>query len=394
MSRHRHTHRRASVYMAVVAVVSIVSVLVLTGAALRKQIHERATLGGEESAARRLARSASELVIQQSRADETAFKEKCATGSIFSGLTVQPGTISAMVLDAQTKAVPGETTTQYRVVADARAGRARSRLAFTLETPDDPLGAAINSHAAALAYWPMDEINEAQANDEVSGFHGIYGSPSVAGLETHLHGNPAPRMGWHNEFVRVAHNAAFQTGSGTLAFWVRINLEPSGNNSLTIVSKERTPLDSSLSLTLSVNKDYLVYRLRNSTESRTLEVDNGVIRFGEWQFMAITWGPRGMELYVDGEREAISSIFVLGLSQIGTPPFPWYRAPNTQDWYFGVRNVPEYGFQQSEPLLGSIARVSLFNQQLNSPTIAELGTLSSVEPGFLVVPESFARVTD
>jgi hypothetical protein len=372
----------------------MVTVLVLTGAALRKQIHERATMGGDEAAARRLARSASELVVHQSRSGEAAFREMSATGVIFSDLAVQPGTISATVLDAQTKGVPSQATTQYRVVADARAGRARSRLGFTLETPDDPLGAAIAEHPAAVAYWPMDEVNQPQATEQIAGHHGVYGSQSVSGLETHIHGNPVPRMGWHNEFVRVPHGSAFQTGDGTLVFWVRVNLEPQGNIRLTLVSKERVPLDSSLSLILYADDDDLVYTLSNAGQSRSIRLDNDILRFGEWQFIAITWGARGMEIYIDGQLAGRQSSFMLGLAQVGTQPFPWYRAPNTQDWYFGVRNVPEYGFQQSEPLLGSMARVSLFNQQLDESAIAKLGTLSSVEPGFVLVPESFARVTD
>lgn len=387
---------RGSVYLAVVAVVAMVGVLALTGVALRKQMIERSMIGSEAASARRLARSATELILARSQSNPEWFRTESYTGTIFENLMLDGSgaTLSASVVDANTKGAPGDATRLFRLVADARSGRARSRLSFLLETPDDPLGSAVGRHSASVCYWPMDEVNQAQAEEQLRSLHGVYGSPSVAGMETHVHGGPAPRMGWNSEFVRVPHDSAFELVNGTLAFWARINLEPWEDYRATLVSKERHPTDASLSLILAVHKDHLVYTLYNSSQSESIRVPNDKLRFGEWQHFAITWGEDGMELFVDGERLASSSSIRIGLGQVGTSPFPWYRPANTQDWYFGVRDVPQYGFQQSASMLGSLARVALFNDQLDESQIARLRALSSVEPGFVLVPGSFARVTD
>lgn len=389
--------RRGSVYLAVVAVVAMVTVLVLSGVTLRKRINERAAIGNDSAAVRRLARSGSELVVEHARRDAAAFQTLAATGVVFSDLAVKPGVVSATVRDADTKGLPVESTTNFRVVTDATAGAARSRLSFLLEAPDDPLGIAIHGYAHAVAYWPLHEVNDSIAVDEIAGRNGTYGSPSVAGIETHTHGNPAPRMAWNNEFVRVPHDSSFELAEGTLAFWARFNTKPDNDDEqdrLYIVVKERSSLDSSMSLVIYLDEDDLVYSLIRSGESRSLRVSESKIKVGSWHVIAVTWGARGMELYLNGKREAQQTSYLNGLSQFSVPPLPWYRPANTQDWYFGVRNKPRSGFQQSQSMKGSMGRVSLFSQQLTESELTKLYSLSSMKPGFVIVPGSFARVTD
>ena len=100
-------------------------------------------------------------------------------------------------------------------------------------------------------------------------------------------------------------------------------------------------------------------------------------------------GSAGMELYLDGVREQreTGTGYTLGLG-LGL------GFTNDFDWYFGVRNIPLGAAGQSNPTRGSVARVALFSERLSGSKIRELYEASSVEPGFRVVPGSFARVVD
>ncbi|MCC5822588.1 MAG: LamG domain-containing protein [Phycisphaerales bacterium] len=383
--------RRGSVYLAIIVVIAAVTMLVMTGVALRKQINERAQLAGQGSDASRLAVSAAELAIEHAYRDTDAFIARSFTGTIFSNLNLSAGAIAATVTDADTQGPVQDETERFRVVADARVGQARSRIGFEMDLPEDDLTRYVSVHNRIVAYWPLDEVNQTTAVDKINARNGVYGVQSAAGAMTHEHGNPAPRVQWVTEHIRVPHRSAFELANGTLCFWIRFDLKPTTSGiQMAAISKERSPLGSSVSLSSYLTDNHFYYTLEASSGiGRSIRFSSNRIVEGQWHFIALTWGSNGMELYLDGVRRADHSGTTVGLNGIFL-----IRPANTQDWYFGVRNIPWSTYDQSSPTFGSVARVMLFSAQLSGSTINELYEASSMPPGFRVIPGSFARVVD
>jgi hypothetical protein len=384
-------NRTGSVYLAILVVVAAVTSLVMTGALLRRHMHDRSDAGSDGGAARRLSVSAAELAIDRAYDDEAAFKLAAKSGAVFDALQVDPGLIRAGVTDADTKAAVTDATTNYRVVAEASVGDARSRIGMLLETPDDELSLLMAGMSGAIAYWPLDEVNQAVAVEELNARHGAYALPVAAGAYSHTHGGPAPRITWMTEYVSVSHRSAFELANGTLTFWVRFDLKPTAaGQQMAAVVKERTHRNSSMSMAVYLEHDYVYYTLNNAADQGgTIRFASSKIVQGQWHFMAVTWGDQGMEIYLDGVREARNTSIIV---DFGTG-FP-LRLANTDPWYFGVRNIPYSIYTHSNPTFGSVARVGLFNTRLSSSQILSVYQASSLPPGIRLVPGTFATVTD
>lgn len=387
----RHPTRAGSVYLAILVVVAAVTSLVMTGAVLRRHLHDRSQAGSDASAVRRLTVSAAELAIDRAYADHAAFKQSAKSGTVFDALTVQPGLIRAGVTDADTKAAVTDATTNYRVIAEASVGQNRSRIAMLLNTPDDDLSRLMSSMSAAIAYWPLDEINQTTAVEKLNGRHGQYAIANAAGAYTHVHGGPAPRVTWMTEFTSVPHHASYELANGTLTFWVRFDLKPAAaGQQMGAIAKERSPRNTSMSMAVYLEHDFVYYMLNNGpNQGGTIRFPSSLIAEGKWHFIAITWGNNGMEIYLDGVRQARNTSHTIDLAGRLL-----VRFANTDPWYFGVRNIPFSIYPQSSPTFGSVARVALFNTQLSGSQIQAVFQASSLPPGIRLVPGSFATVVD
>lgn len=380
--------QRGSVYVAVLAVVSAVTVLTLTGVSLRRALHERAAIGGQVSEARRLAQSGAELAIHSAHTDPAAFHSGTLDGVVLPRTTIGNGQLVVTVKDADTNVLPSAGTTNFRVVADAGVSEARSRLGFVLTKPVDEMTQAVTD-LGAIAYWALDEVNSSVALDAIGGRNGIYQTPGSAGVDTHAHGNAAPRLDWMTEAVRVPHNAAYQTANGTVAFWVRFDLIPVSGTQFGAVVKERSSANSSMDLAFWIDDSNLNYKLENSSnQGQTISCSISKITPGQWHFIAGTWGSTGMTLYLDGSLVA-SSRKSHGLNAVLLTRFA-----NAQDWYFGLRNQPYMSYSQYWPTYGSVARVSLYDRGLSESEVNRLYQASTMKGLIEVEDASFARVID
>jgi hypothetical protein len=383
-----HT-RRGSVYLAVLATVSAVTVLSLTGIALRKSFNERARVGTATADAHRLARSGAELAIHQAFATPDTFREQAATGTVFSARSLSDGTIAASATDLDTNTTPTAATTRYRVVSDASVHRSRSRLAFTLETLESDY-TTLARELGAVAYWPLDEATGTSlATDVIGGYNGTYNDPSRAGVDTHVHGNASPQNDWISHRTAVPHHSAFELEEGTIAFWVCWDALPTlPGLQMGAVSKELTTKDGSAHLAIYLaNGNKLVAGLNNADGDGGITEATSVITAGTWHHIAVCWGSK-LAIYVDGVLVRGNSTVKIGLAASNK------TSANIAPWMFGVRNQTVLFQTPAYPTFGSVARVALFDSVLLEADIQDLYAASSL-PG-PIVPEqgSFARVVD
>lgn len=382
--------RRGSVYLAVVTVVAAVTTLTLTGIALRRQIHDAAIAPVDATAAQRMALSAAEIVTHQAWSDMNQFRTVARTGTIFQQISTSPGQISARVTDANSGGLPTVDTTRFRVITEAEVGRARYRLGMTLHIPDDALLERIRSIPSALVYWPLDEVNTTTAEESIAGRHATYSLASIAGAQTHTHGNPSPRMFWNTEYVRAAHHAQYELANGTLAFWARFDVKPSTSGYRMYAVNKEVTRTSGMSLGVYLDSTNLVFDLTNRNgNGSTLTTPTSNIIVGQWHHIAVTWGSNGMEIYLDGTRRNRNTGARQGMNSVLL-----VRAANTSDWHFGVRELPESIYSHSSPIVGSVARVALFSSQLSGSQIESISQSSSTIQGIQPVIGSFARIVD
>ncbi len=382
--------RPGSVYLAVLVVVSAVTALVLTGAALRKHLHERAAVGGDAGAVRRLAMSAAEMVVHAAATDEVEFRKHAESGMLFDNLALAPGSVSASIVDADTKTAATPATTKFRVVTTATVGDATSRLSVLLrDTPSNALSVLMSSmNPKPIAYWPLDEVKVSGGVDRIGGRNAVFNTPAAAGAYTHSHGGPVPRVVRQAEFVRVPHHDVFELANGTLCFWVRFDQKPTGSSERGVIAKERIPQDTPMSLAVYLTSSRLRYTMNNSNNNgATIECSSSKITEGKWHFMAVTWGDLGMELYIDGTREAFGPS-TMDLNESNGP----VRPPNKYDWLFGARNGA--GNTPASPIQGSVARVSLFNVRLSQAQIRSIHQADAMPPGIRPVRGGYATVAD
>lgn len=378
----RTQSRSGSVYLAVLFVVLTVSVLTLTGVTIRRMLIERAGSGNDAAAARRLALSGAEIVVQQARSDQATFTSRASGGTVFSGLDISPGTITVTASDADTGKVPTDGTQNFNLVSEGSVGESRSRIGFSLENPDDELRRWIRAEPSALAYWPMDEVGASTGAEIINNFGGVYSKSSSVGVFTHLHKNRAPRFAWSDEYMTASNRSAYQTPSGTLVFWVQFNTKPSFPGwTETVISKEEKPLGSAASIRIYLDRDKLWYMLRTSSSGTEISFNANKLTQGAWHHIAVSWGSNGMYLYLDGEQMDSKSGVTMGLNGSLLP----LRSANTSDWVMGSK---------TNPLFGSVARVALFSKQLDKDEIMRMYGLDSNPPGPQLVPGSFVRVVD
>ncbi|MFK7883787.1 MAG: LamG domain-containing protein [Phycisphaerales bacterium] len=382
-----YPERRGSVYIAVLGTVSVVTILALSGVAVRKSLNERARLGPDTSEARILAQSAAELAIHGMTTAPDTFKATAETGILFEDLKLGTGGITATVIDVDTAATPTARTTNYRVTTDAAAANSRSRLSFDAIVPEDAFTTLVRD-LGAIAYWPLDEATGSSTAQDVIGSNpGVYNDASRAGVDTHAHGNASPQNDWVTHRTEVPHDPLFELKEGTLAFWARWDSLPSFGQ-LGAVSKELPSADGSAHLAIYLAKDdRLVFKLEDENGfGETLEA-TGVVDAGTWHHIAVKWG-KCLELFVDGSRAEKGSNDHVSLGSCS------HSDENTAPWMFGVRNIEVFSLEPAYPTFGSIARVVLFDTELNSADIMELHETSTAPGPLELVQGSFARVVD
>jgi hypothetical protein len=386
--------QRGSVYLAVIGVVSAVTLFTLAGVALRKEINARARASVSAQDARLAAQSGAELATHLALESPAKFVALATAGKeIYPEFSFDGGTLAVGVADESTDAVATAATEAFRVTADARQGSSRSRLAFTVQYVEDDLTKAVKE-LGAVAYWPLDEVTgSSTATERIAGYDGAYSNTSAVGRQSHPHGNVAPRNYWIDEYTRVPHDPAFELEEGTIALWAKWDILPTVVEAA-VVSKESDSFDSDADLSIYLDTaGNLVGRLRERAllgggSGGTVEA-NGVITAGTWHHIAFSWGKGNkLELWVDGVCVAKTNSIKVGLSAGNGV------SANQRPWYFGVRNRSYYSYNPAYFTYGSVARVALFNAALKQSEVEELMKSSSMRDKLEVERGSFARVVD
>ncbi len=167
-----------------------------------------------------------------------------------------------------------------------------------------------------VAYWQLDEGDGSTIIDETEIIqNSTYLGSIEFGLEPIVSGSTGTSIGFNgaDAYGKVPHRAKFATPEGTVAFAVQAD-SVSGQHMLLAKDGGSKPIGG---LTVDITDGRLRAYLRNGARAAVWLPDPGGaadIQTDVAHHVALTWGGRGAELWLDGTRIASNAGLAVGLA--------------------------------------------------------------------------------
>ncbi len=101
-----------------------------------------------------------------------------------------------------------------------------------------------------------------------------------------------------DDYVEIAHSDDLLLDNGTLTLWFQAD-DLDGKQAL--FSKDSKSFDTGGHLNVALDGDKILVRMQSTKVSEYINSPAGSVTAGAWHYLALTWGPTGMKLYLDGE---------------------------------------------------------------------------------------------
>jgi hypothetical protein len=379
--------RRGSIYVLTLLTVAAVGSMVLIGVSVRTATSAESTITEQINDNSTGVFDAAEFAIARIDAD-TDWLNTAQKGSVFTKFVLGERTYSSTVVDADTLATPTAKTSKYRVTVNSASGIASESASIDLEWSkiDYP------GYLASLgvdAYWPLDEAPKTStAVEQFDSRDGTYQDPATAGAATNDEGGVVPDF--YANCVSTPYDSMYNDDQeGTVSFWVKWE-----GTSTTITyglfgQRFFNTSNGFPAVSLTMTNGGLVMYMDDGAMYDTDHfawTTYKVIKTDTWHHVAVTWGPSGLRIYVDGTLEALQSDCTEywdtqdGVS--GQSPLYIAAAPIVSGSY------PLTRFD------GSIARFAILTDQLTNSQVADLASMKPDMQGTKLVSQSWAPVYD
>ena len=378
--------RTGSIYALTLLTVAAVGSLVLIGAALRSSTSNRSTIVERMSANASGVMDASELVLAKILNDPN-WATNAQKGAVFSPFTLGNRTYSSTILDTDTDAAPTDSTTTYTITTTSKSGIAHESAAFEINRIKFDYVSYLES-LGLDAYWPLNEPPKSSpAAEPEDGRTGTYLDPSKAGAGTNDEGGIVPVFSGTNDHVRTPYDGAYQDDiEGTVSLWVKLT---GTSNVVTYgLFGQRFQNNAMPAIALTLTAGSLTAYLCDSgafSFSKFALTSPSKITPNQWHHVAVSWGPAGLKVYVDGTLEASN----------GTNTDYWDTCdgpPGEQPLLIGASYIPAPFNQPQVGFEGSIARFAILTNQLDATTIADLAAIKPDQARVELIPNTWARV--
>ncbi|MEO1981222.1 MAG: DUF2341 domain-containing protein, partial [Fuerstiella sp.] len=217
-----------------------------------------------------------------------------------------------------------------------------------------------------VSYWRLGENSGTTATDESGTSHGTYNGAGLAQTGV-LNGdsNTAVSFGGVDDYVGIAHNAAYLIDDGTIQLW--FNADSLGTDQ-TLFSKDSSGFDTGAHLSIEVLAAGQVYVRFQSASSDSYVTSAASVTTGTWHHMAFSFGSNGMALFIDGQL-VNSNAYTGGLGTTSG------GAGNSEPIAIGAGTRDSSDgtiIPLSRYFDGLIDEVAIFNTQLNAETVQNL----------------------
>jgi len=206
-----------------------------------------------------------------------------------------------------------------------------------------------------ISHWIFDEIEN---NDVIADTVGnrdakliIHSNDELTQLNESDHDIIA------NEHIEVEHDIALKPDNGTLTLWFNARAT---SGKATLVSCDASSGSVDGGINLRIYDGNLTLEIEDG-EDKVHRVMGGEIDEGEWMQVSISWGSKGLYLFLNGLEKASSENFKKGLSN------------NENDWVFGasrsgsswLAGKQDLRGEEDDFFMGSIDDIAIYNEQLN-----------------------------
>ncbi len=149
-----------------------------------------------------------------------------------------------------------------------------------------------------ISYWRLGEAAGVDAVDAMGVSDGEYLNGITLGEDSEIDGDTAVEFNGRNSHVVIPHDDAYLLDAGTISMWFKAH---DARNRQELFSKDSTNFDTGGHLTIMLKHKHVEVRIQNTTTSFWLNSSDA--KFKEWNHLLVTWGPNGLQLYVNGELE-------------------------------------------------------------------------------------------
>ncbi|MCG8507958.1 MAG: DUF4114 domain-containing protein, partial [Rhodospirillales bacterium] len=210
------------------------------------------------------------------------------------------------------------------------------------------------SGGTPITYFKFDAESNDEVVDEMGGAPAELNNVDIS--SNAKFGNSANFDGY-KDWVEVPHDDSHELDAGSITVWFNSD---DADDRQGLVSKDSSGFDTGGHFTVLVDDDEVKVRLQSSDESHW--VQGGDLSDNTWHQATVTWGPEGLQLYVDGQL-VDSDDYTGGLAGNQNP---WAIGANA--WGSGDNNLNGL----SDWFDGQIDDFAIYDRQL---TADEVGTL-------------------
>jgi len=149
-----------------------------------------------------------------------------------------------------------------------------------------------------ISYWRLGETIGLTACDEMGVSDGLYISGLTLGVVGPIDGNTAAEFDGFLAHAAIGHDDAYLLDAGAVSMWFKAHDARSRQE---LFSKDSTNYDTGGHLTIMLKNTHAEVRIQSTTTSYWLESANFDVM--EWNHLLLTFGPAGVQLYINGELE-------------------------------------------------------------------------------------------
>lgn len=391
MKRPAPPHDRGTVYIVVLATMSIVLTLTLSGLINARTELAAAARTEEESTARAAARSALEIAIDTINADPT-WRESVSGGVLLSNTSMGSGRFRVTVEDPDDADLLDDYSHPVLLTAEAQVGQSSQNYALLVnwsETQESDPNLILDMHP--LAYWPLHGLDGSHSRD----IREVRDADHHGGMTYNLTdatGNyDMPQLSTVDKtYFDVSHETCFETDYGSVSFWI--------NPSSTYATSALTQVAFSKFVWDEPDAAQPVVMCMNGGIFLVIEIGGGVefVKFGNiigdtWHHVAVTWGADGWIAYFDG---AVGGTIAkpMGLGRA------WTTVDNTSKIMFGAASDlyrrSGGGSGVDHHFNGKICEAAFFAYELSLAQVKELAKATPTPRPLRMDHQSFQRVVD
>ncbi|MEX0877124.1 MAG: LamG-like jellyroll fold domain-containing protein [Phycisphaerales bacterium] len=380
--------QRGSIYIITLFTVAAIVSMVLIGVSLRQVGNNETAIVELMSENNTGSLDATELALAKILSDPQ-WDVNAAKGAVFSDTSLGGRTYSSTVIDADTLGTPDADTSVYRVGISSDHAGARSMARFDLRHERFDYLGMLNKYDVQH-YWPLNETNNpGQARDHKANNHGFYRDPSIAGEETNDEGGWVPVFQDNADYVEIPWGSNFQQSRASMTMWVKwTGDDPFQFYGILGMLRSSSSNDSpTLSVGIYYNRLIAYVTDDDDFESDKMVWSSAAVPQDEWFHLAVSWGHLGLRIYINGAQSGHNED-----NEDGTKSyivFPWLtREPMLigAGYEIASSSYTRRGFE------GSIAHVTMLNEQLIPEQAAELASQMPDEFETEIIEDSWVRV--